>query len=274
MTDPMQFPNTDGEEPEPQPPPSSDDMTTRHDPNLAPTPRRNPCQICGFPKCSNCKNGLVDAPGREEPLTCHFIRLMGQKSRTEDFWPLPELFKGAHVSDFHTLADAERRRKAMSAIVWGNNPVGGLIIHGKYGTGKTHLAVAIYQQQWEDSRRALFVSCSTIIRGIKATFEVEGATAEQYMKPLATAEFLAIDDVGKQSETKWADEQIFDLINDRYGAMLPTLITTNKTPEELVDQSEHWAAIIDRLKQGGKCINLGGESMRKPGPEQETTGEG
>jgi len=48
-----------------------------------------------------------------------------------------------------------------------------------------------------------------------------------------SAPLLVLDDLGAQSDTAWADEKLFQLINHRYNASLPTVITTNLTMRDL-----------------------------------------
>ena len=49
---------------------------------------------------------------------------------------------------------------------------------------------------------------------------------------LRTAPVLVLDDLGVQSSTPWAQEKLFQLINHRYNAQLPTVFTTNLDPTE------------------------------------------
>jgi len=47
------------------------------------------------------------------------------------------------------------------------------------------------------------------------------------------APLLILDDLGAHSGTPWADEKLFQLINYRYNASLPTVITTSVTFAEM-----------------------------------------
>ena len=50
---------------------------------------------------------------------------------------------------------------------------------------------------------------------------------------------LALDDLGAQSTTPWAQEKLFQIINHRYVANLPTVITISNAS---------WEQLDDRLK--------------------------
>ena len=47
------------------------------------------------------------------------------------------------------------------------------------------------------------------------------------------APLLILDDLGTQSSTPWAQEKLFQIINHRFNARLPTVITLNMLPEEI-----------------------------------------
>ena len=44
---------------------------------------------------------------------------------------------------------------------------------------------------------------------------------------------LVLDDLGTQSATPWAQEKLFQILNARYNQQLPTILTTNRTLDEL-----------------------------------------
>jgi DNA replication protein DnaC len=48
-----------------------------------------------------------------------------------------------------------------------------------------------------------------------------------------TSPVLVLDDFGEQSTTPWAQEKLYQVINYRYNAQLPTVVTTSKSLEEL-----------------------------------------
>ncbi|MCP4713101.1 MAG: ATP-binding protein, partial [Planctomycetes bacterium] len=50
---------------------------------------------------------------------------------------------------------------------------------------------------------------------------------------IRNAPLLILDDLGIESPTPWANEKLYQLLNHRYNARLPTIITTNLTLETL-----------------------------------------
>jgi DNA replication protein DnaC len=72
---------------------------------------------------------------------------------------------------------------------------------------------------------------------------------------------LVLDDLGSERVTDWVREQIFLIINSRYEEMLPTVVTTNDTLEEL--EKHVGQRIISRLMETCQGLILDGEDFRK-----------
>ena len=105
-----------------------------------------------------------------------------------------------------------------------------------------------------------------IKRTYSQTHENEGAVLNLYK----TVPLLVIDDIGKEPPTEWAISTIYNIINGRYEAYLPTIVTTNystddliarMTPRETKDDTTA-RATIDRLMEMCRGVTLAGESWR------------
>ena len=72
---------------------------------------------------------------------------------------------------------------------------------------------------------------------IRAGFDAQGAglsdSAIQRKQQAMTADVLLLDDVGAESETAWTQEQLYQVLNARYNARAPTVIATNRHPQQL-----------------------------------------
>jgi DNA replication protein DnaC len=55
---------------------------------------------------------------------------------------------------------------------------------------------------------------------------------DKVFEAVRTAPLLVLDDLGSHSGTPWAQEKLFQLLNYRYNAALPTVITSNLTLKE------------------------------------------
>lgn len=128
-----------------------------------------------------------------------------------------------------------------------------------YGTGKTQIGCAMLISQIQRARPARFLQVQDYLENIKRLFDVDGDSAEAYAQRIALEPLLMLDDVGKEQGTPWQRAQLFSLIDTRYRAMYPTIITTNKSYAELVDTLG--GAFVDRLNDA-RWVFVGGKSWR------------
>lgn len=107
-----------------------------------------------------------------------------------------------------------------------------LVLAGSYGCGKTHLAAAIANARIERGQPALFVNAPDFLDYLRAAFapEADESYAERF-ELVRNVPLLVLDDLGAESPTPWANEKLYQLLNHRYNAHLPTVITTNHDPE-------------------------------------------
>jgi DNA replication protein DnaC len=126
------------------------------------------------------------------------------------------------------------RTAYMRALAYAQQPQGWLILKGNYGCGKTHLAAAIANYQLKHALPVLFVVVPDLLDHLRAAFSPDSAvTFDRRFETVRTAPLLILDDLGSQSSTPWAQEKLYQILNYRYNAQLPTVITTNCELEEL-----------------------------------------
>jgi DNA replication protein DnaC len=117
---------------------------------------------------------------------------------------------------------------AAAGQAFGARPAGWLVLSGPSGCGKTHLAAAIAGQCIENGQAALFMVVPDLLDHLRAAYHPEGETGyDELFEMVRGAPVLVLDDLGVQNATPWVEEKLFQLINHRYSAQLPTVITTN-----------------------------------------------
>ena len=151
----------------------------------------------------------------------------------------------------------------------------GLFIMGPKGTGKTHLVAAIANQLMQAGTPVICMTMIDLLDRIKRTYE----SARQYgeedsegdvLNAYKDVPLLIIDDIGKEPATEWAVSKIYAIINARYEAYMPTIITTNYTDTDLVrrltpkDTGDSMTAdaTVDRLREMCTGIVTKGASWR------------
>ena len=120
----------------------------------------------------------------------------------------------------------------MIANDYAERPQGFIIFTGDYGCGKTHLAAAIANAITQRGNSVTFIVVPDLLDHLRATF-APGSTIsyDQKFEETRTAPYLVVDDLGTENATPWAREKLFQIIDYRYVAHLPTIITIHREAE-------------------------------------------
>lgn len=113
---------------------------------------------------------------------------------------------------------------------YARNPAGWLVLAGTMGTGKTHLLMAILNAQPAE-RPTMFVTTPNLLDMLRSGYRK--GDYEELLSICCNVALLAIDDLGAESETDWAAEKLFQIVNQRYQARLPLVVSTNVPVREL-----------------------------------------
>lgn len=146
-----------------------------------------------------------------------------------------------------------------------------VLIAGQCGTGKSHLAQALGHCAVRKGYDVSFCSQTQLLGGLNAARAT--ATYERRFHALVRVPVLIIDDFALKPLRSPADEDLHDLIAERYERAT-TVITSNL---DLAEWGEAFpnrllgAATIDRLRHGAHHLTLEGESYRAPRPTPEAT---
>ena len=134
-----------------------------------------------------------------------------------------------------TASDLQSLEKAFQvAYRFAENPKGWLVFSGPYGCGKSHLAAAIANYRASLGYPPLFVVVPDLLDHLRATFNPDSTVRfDRRFEEVRTAELLILDDLGTQSMTAWVREKMYQLLNYRYNAELPMVITTADRLDEI-----------------------------------------
>lgn len=138
-----------------------------------------------------------------------------------------------------------------------------LLITGTYGTGKTHLASAIANDLIDKGVFVKFGTWEGILNQIREGFD----TDTNVVRKFKSAQLLIIDDYGKDKSSEWNDAILFEIINHRYEANLPTVITTNLSGRDLMNRVGQ--AVYSRMSETFRGVKMIGEDQRRKGAINE-----
>lgn len=138
----------------------------------------------------------------------------------------------------------------------------GFFIHGSNGTGKTTLAMAVGIILAETDSNVLAVSTYDLMEAMRSRKDED----HTLFAHASTCDVLILDDLGKEaSNTAYACERLFAIIDKRDKAMLPTIITSNYLLSQIAAKITEGAvgeAIASRLAGSCKQVPLDGEDWR------------
>lgn len=138
-----------------------------------------------------------------------------------------------------------------------------LLLLGKPGTGKTHLASAIAGHVMRlQGATAVYRTVSGLLQYVKGSYDRDSGYSEaQAFASLVEPDLLILDEIGATKPTEYEQATVFAVINGRYEEQLPTIIVSNLGPKEL--PAALGERCMDRLREnGGKALVFDWESVR------------
>lgn len=219
---------------------------------------RSPC-----PKCSSEAKAREDARKQAEVEAQRHRRITALTDRSG----IPARFLRRDFGDY--VATAAGQKVALGvcrtyAERWAERSASGasLVLTGSPGTGKTHLACAIGQHVIRESLASVvFVTVSAMLRAIKETYRKGSEHSEQdAIDWYANPDLLIVDEVGVQVGSEHEKLLMFEVLNDRYQNLKPTILISNLSVDELESFLGH--RVMDRYRECGVVLAFDWASHR------------
>lgn len=178
---------------------------------------------------------------------------------------IPSRHRGSTLGNFTPRSAGQREAYERALAYCGGFPQPraseglGLLFWGPAGSGKTHLAVGVLMELVAGRNLSgRFWDFAALVSEISRCYDKSSGTA--VMDPLRSAldaELLLLDDLASRRIPDWAHDALFEIVNARYMARRPTLITT---AFEDVDRDE--AAGADHFRGEEFLIDHIGQRVR------------
>jgi DNA replication protein DnaC len=170
---------------------------------------------------------------------------------------IPNRYKLAKYEDV-----PENIRKLVDNIIESRK---GIYIHGECGTGKTHIAYAIYNHLIDNLKiKTKIKNLPDLLQYIKKDFDKENeliSNENSYFNQIVNFNgLLIIDDIGTEKITEWVEETLYAIINKRYEEIYPTIFTSNLNLSQL--KTKYGDRIVSRIVGSCDIIELTGDDKR------------
>lgn len=233
------------------------------------------CKNCkGLFECKNSFSGHVSCPKVIDNrmyftyLPCKYTKkiedketndklLLKVKMKDIDTKDKKQLKVIKYLDDFYDKFDLAKSMK-------------GLYLHGNFGSGKTFLITALFNELEEKKKVDTYIIYfADALRDLKDDWENFSFKMKKYMN----VDLLLIDDIGAEKVTEWGrDEVLGPILQYRMNNHKATFFTSNLTIDELemhlsisnngVDKVKS-RRIIERIKELTKDLELISENRRK-----------
>lgn len=211
------------------------------------------CPTCAIEKVEEEEKKLMEA-GTEMAYN-HKKRWLRERSLVVDRTLLNMTFDNFDEVDEETKANKNKALDLARDYYKGSTK--NALLAGKYGTGKTHLSMAILNQLNEfKDERYLFASADEIMRKVKSSFGNPESpfTEERMITLLSKPKLLVMDDMGAEVGSLERNAQAPDFTVRIMNGMLngrtskPTIFTTNLSIGKL--RGVYGGRIVDRMLKG------------------------
>lgn len=206
-------------------------------------PEHRMCSIC--PACAS-----IALEGAEQALLDHRIADLLNCAG------IGRRFERCELDNYEAVnADAERNRETCRryADTWPERLAAGtcMAMIGRCGTGKNHLAVGLAKKIIRDHRASILITdVMQITRAVKSTWRANATHTEmEALSHFTSPDLLIIDELGAQLGNLSELAILQELVNIRYESVLPTIVISNLTLEQL--RQGVGDRIVDRVTDGG-----------------------
>lgn len=178
---------------------------------------------------------------------------------------VPDRFVDCSLDNFRPVTGADN---ALTAAKIAATEQRGMLLIGRPGSGKTHLAVGVLRaialsHVNEDPRfmqfRSRFVVVPEFLDQLRE--RIGDANVPDPLPELKTCPLLVLDDLGREKPTEWVTDRLYVLVNHRYNRELPTVATTNYPLSELADRG--YDAMVSRLRESAKVVQVAAQDYRR-----------
>lgn len=215
------------------------------------------CPICSAEHRAKQERERIESENREK--RAKVLRLFDRAG-------IPERFADRKLSNYLAVTAGQKRALSIAERFvdsFGDGLTAGasLVLAGKPGTGKTHIACGIGRALIEQTRSVLFMTVLQALRHVKDTYRRDAERTESdAIADLLKPDLLILDEIGAQLGSEHEKMLMFEFINERYQRCRSTILISNLTGEELT--AFLGDRVMDRFRESGAILAFDWASHR------------
>jgi len=226
------------------------------------------------PKCPQCHGEgwltVINDDGSSYVTPCACSKQVETDALLR-FARIPPRYEHCTLDNFivHAPSDEKALKACRSFVDDYPRVKAGLLIVGKCGVGKTHLAVGVLKAIGEKNHRVIFADSRELISEIRSSFDQNSnINSRQLIRKVAATGLLLLDDLGAYHLTEWVKDTFADIITRRFNNRLPIILTTNYPDKATKKQRETLEERIgyrlrSRLYEMCRLVKISGDDNRK-----------
>ena len=145
----------------------------------------------------------------------------------------------------------------------------GLLFYGEPSTGKTYLASCIANALL-DKRIPIIVTSLIKLTSSSGPFSRDEDKRRILLEKMNAARVLFIDDLGTERDTPYKMEQVFEVIDSRYGTKKPMIVTTNLSLQQMQNEPNiRQRRVYERIFEVCHPVEFNGPSWRWQAAEND-----
>lgn len=229
------------------------------------------CRVCGGAKQTRIAHPITGEK-RVVPCVCDCVKREREAQKERDRRDAADrarstCFQGTNMHRWNFANDDHKRPELSAALQKYADEFPqyykqsqGLLLHGPVGTGKTFFAACVANAVIDLGYKALMTNFANVANTLWSVKD-----REAYIKDLVKYDLLILDDLGaERKNSDFMQEIVFNVIDARYRAGGPVIVTTNLTPDELTQSAEMgYSRIYDRILERCLAVKVDGASRRR-----------
>jgi ATPase family protein associated with various cellular activities (AAA) len=147
---------------------------------------------------------------------------------------------------------------------------GMVLLYGNYGQAKTLIGKILTATALRDHKRAAYANVSAVLDDIRLAFDEREAKTTELLRRMdfwISRDVLFLDELDKSNDTPWAQERLFQLLDQRYARAIREEALTVLASNQSDDALDGYLKSRLRDRRLGPVVHLNGTDGRKVMPE-------